>query len=58
MGSNENLVMDFKDAMTREFEMTDLGLLKYFLGLEIRQENFWIFVSQEAYTKAILKKNN
>ena len=40
MGSNKNLVMDFKDAMTWEFEMIDLGLMKYFLGLEIRQGNF------------------
>lgn len=43
MGSNE--VEDFKDAMMREFEMTDLGLMKF--GLEIRQGKFGIFVSQE-----------
>ena len=24
--------------MTREFEMTDLGLMRFFLGLEVRQE--------------------
>ncbi|KAA0058967.1 Tpv2-1c [Cucumis melo var. makuwa] len=37
--------------------MTDLGLMKYFLGLEIRQGNFGIFVSWEAYARNILKKN-
>jgi Reverse transcriptase (RNA-dependent DNA polymerase) len=42
--------------MTKEFEMTDLGLMSYFLGLEVRQENSGIFVSQEAYGKEILKK--
>lgn len=57
MGSNDKMVEDFKDAMMREFEMTDLGLMKYFLGLEIRQGKFGIFVSQEAYAKDILKKN-
>ncbi|KAE8732520.1 Detected protein of unknown function [Hibiscus syriacus] len=34
MGNNEEMIKDFKEAMTREFEMTDLGLMKYFLGLE------------------------
>jgi Reverse transcriptase (RNA-dependent DNA polymerase) len=57
MGNNEEMIKDFKEAMTREFEMTDLGLIKYFLGLEVRQGKSRIFVSQEAYAKDILKKN-
>ena len=36
MGNNVEMIKDFKEAMTREFEMTDLGLMKYFLGLEVR----------------------
>ena len=55
MGSNEKMVKEFKEAMTREFEMTDLGLMKYFLGLEVKQGESGIFVSQEAYAKNILK---
>ncbi|KAG6527467.1 hypothetical protein ZIOFF_009569 [Zingiber officinale] len=47
---------EFKSTMTREFEMTDLGLMKFFLGLEVRQGKTGIFVSQEAYAKEILKK--
>ena len=27
---------EFKAAMTKEFEMTDLGLMKYFLGIEVQ----------------------
>jgi Reverse transcriptase (RNA-dependent DNA polymerase) len=57
MGNNEEMIKDFKEVMTQEFEMTDLGLMKYFLGLEVRQEKSGIFVSQEAYAKDILKKN-
>lgn len=57
MGNNEKMIESFKVAMTQEFEMTDLGLMKNFLGLEIRQGKFGIFVSQEAYAKDILKKN-
>ena len=32
--SNEDsLIADFKTVMKSEFEMTDLGLLRYFLGI-------------------------
>ncbi|KAG6508046.1 hypothetical protein ZIOFF_033401 [Zingiber officinale] len=50
------MLQKFKSTMTREFEMTDLGLMKFFLGLEVRQGKTGIFVSQEAYAKEILKK--
>jgi len=30
-------INDFKTAMKTEFEMTDLGLMKYFLGIEVKQ---------------------
>ncbi|XP_061346732.1 uncharacterized mitochondrial protein AtMg00810-like [Gastrolobium bilobum] len=56
MGNNAKMIQEFKSTMTREFEMTDLGLMKYFLGLEVRQDNSGIFVSQEAYAKEILKR--
>ena len=36
--------------------MTDLGLMSYFLGLEVKQGKDGIFVSQEAYAKEILRK--
>ncbi|XP_058775925.1 secreted RxLR effector protein 161-like [Vicia villosa] len=42
--------------MTREFKMTDLGLMRFFLGLEVRKEETRIFISQEKYAKEILKK--
>ena len=32
MGTNTKMVEDFKKVMMKEFEMTDLGLMKYFLG--------------------------
>lgn len=56
MGNNDEMIEDFKGTMTREFEMTDLGLMKFFLGLEVRQVETGIFISQETYAKEILKK--
>ena len=35
MGTNRRMVEDFKKAMMKEFEMTDLGLMKYFLGFQV-----------------------
>jgi Reverse transcriptase (RNA-dependent DNA polymerase) len=57
MGNNEKMIKEFKEVTTQEFEMTDLGLMKYFLGIQVRQDKIGIFVSQEAYAKDILKKN-
>ena len=40
-----NLSIDmFKSAMKREFEMIDLGLMKYFLGIEVTQNDKGIFI--------------
>ncbi|WVY91926.1 hypothetical protein V8G54_037440 [Vigna mungo] len=55
-GSNTKLIKVFKEAMEKEFEMTDLGLMKYFLGLEVKQSEEGIFISQERYALEILKK--
>ncbi|XP_017239654.1 uncharacterized mitochondrial protein AtMg00810-like [Daucus carota subsp. sativus] len=42
--------------MKREFEMTDLGLLHFFLGKEIKQSNGGFFISQQKYAREVLKK--
>ncbi|KAL0451615.1 UNVERIFIED_CONTAM: Copia protein [Sesamum latifolium] len=47
---------DFKRAMAKEFEMTDIGLMSYYLGIEVKQRDDGIFISQEGYAKEILKK--
>ena len=42
--------------MIAEFEMTNLGELHYFLGIEVWQKEDNIFMSQAKYTWDILKK--
>ncbi|XP_024014050.1 uncharacterized protein LOC112088125 [Eutrema salsugineum] len=52
------MIEDFKTAMKNEFEMSDLGLLNYFLGMEINQQEEGISLSQECYAKKLLEKFN
>ena len=37
-GTNLKMVQEFKRKMMLEFEMTDLGLMRYFLGIQVKQE--------------------
>lgn len=55
MGSCESIVTEFKLSMMKEFEMSDMGLLNYFLGLEVKQGVDGIFLSQKKFAEDLLK---
>ncbi|KAL0379430.1 UNVERIFIED_CONTAM: Retrovirus-related Pol polyprotein from transposon RE2 [Sesamum angustifolium] len=55
-GNNEKMIQDFKEDMMKTFEMSDLGLMHFFLGIEINQEKEGIFICQRKYTETLLKK--
>jgi hypothetical protein len=42
--------------MQTKFDMSMIGELSYFLGLQINQSFAGLFISQEMYLKEILKK--
>ena len=42
--------------MQAEFKMSMIGKLTHFLGLQIRQQDSGIFLSQSKYTKNVVKK--
>src|SRR3954462_12065304 len=42
--------------MSKKYEMSMMGELKFFLGLQIRQQKNGTFISQEKYLKDCLKK--
>nr|GEV82225.1 ribonuclease H-like domain, reverse transcriptase, RNA-dependent DNA polymerase [Tanacetum cinerariifolium] len=46
----------FKTQMEEKFEMCDLGLLAYYLGIEVTQTNDDISIKQSAYVNKILKE--
>ena len=53
---SDRLIVEWKQALAAKFEMKDLGLMHYFLGLEVWQRIDEIFLSQGKYTMEILKK--
>jgi hypothetical protein len=52
----EKLITECKKRLATEFEMKDLGLRHYFLGLEVWQSPERIFLNQGKYTVEILKR--
>jgi len=56
IGSNYELIQQFKDDVLQVFEMTNLGEMSFFLGIEVKQTNGGIFISQKKYAKEILEK--
>ena len=54
--NNPKMFGDFKQTMIKEFEMMDIGLMSYYLKIEIKQGEDGIFVNQEKFARKILKK--
>jgi hypothetical protein len=56
--TDEKLCRKFSDIMSKEYEMSMMGELTFFLGLQIKQTRDGIFISQEKYVKDLLTKFN
>jgi hypothetical protein len=50
------IVQVYVDDMSRNFEMSMMGKLQFFLGLQIKQSKEGTFVHQAKYTKDIVRK--
>ena len=53
--TNDELAHNFSKPMQAEFEMSIIGELNHFIGLQIRQQELGIFISQSKYAKNIVK---
>ena len=53
---NEKEITDCRKRLVEEFEMKDLGLMHYFLKLEVWKISEGIFLNQAKYAMEILKK--
>lgn len=56
VGAKATVVEDFKKQMSSRFEMTDLGELSYYLGIEVQQGNGFIELKQAGYARKVLEK--
>jgi hypothetical protein len=54
--TNQAWVDEFSSIMTKRFEMSMMGELKFFLGFQIKQLKDGTFISQTKYTNDMLKK--
>ncbi|CAL2257015.1 unnamed protein product [Prunus armeniaca] len=57
-GNDESMFRKFKHSMMTEFDMTDLGKMSYFLGLEVLQRSEGIYVCQRKYAQAVPERFN
>nr|GEV86324.1 retrovirus-related Pol polyprotein from transposon TNT 1-94 [Tanacetum cinerariifolium] len=55
--TNLNLSKRFEKLMHIKFEMSMMGELKFFLGIQINQSPYVIFINQTKYAQEILKKH-
>lgn len=53
-GNNDNFIQNLIMQLGQEFAIKDLGLLHYFLGVEIKYFPGGVFLSQQKYTKYLL----
>eukprot|EP00253_Pinus_taeda_P007820 PITA_07820 len=53
---DDQLIMSCKEDLVREFEVKDMGLMYYFLGMEVWQKDGEMFVSQGKYANEILRR--
>ena len=52
----DGLITDTKRKLAVEFEMKDLGMMHYFIGMEVSQSAYGVFLRQGKYVVEILKR--
>lgn len=55
-GNDKDLMIEFKNSMMQTFDTTDMGKMRFFLGIEVLQKPEGIFVCQRKYATDVLKK--
>lgn len=49
-------IQKLKEDLSKEFEIKDIGKLRYFIGIEVAHSKEGIFISQQKYILDLLKK--
>jgi hypothetical protein len=56
-GNSIDDIIQFKAEMQEVFRMSDLGLLSYYLGIEVHQSDSEITLRQAAYAAKLLERS-
>lgn len=54
ISSSGTMLEDFKKEMMVTFSMTNLGVMNFFLGIEVKQSSKGIFIIQSKYIEDLL----
>ncbi|GJS47002.1 putative ribonuclease H-like domain-containing protein [Tanacetum coccineum] len=54
--TKKSLHIEFEKMMHKKFQISSIGELTFFLGLQVKQKEDGIFISQDKYVTEILKK--
>jgi hypothetical protein len=57
IGSDRDNIRSFKEEMAAAFKTSDLGLLHYYLSIEVKQSASGISFSQGSYVMKILERS-
>jgi hypothetical protein len=55
-GDDEQMMLEFKKSMMKVFDITDLGKIRFFLGIEVLQQVNGIYICQRNYAMEVLKR--
>ena len=53
-GGDMEVLRRFKREMSKNFKMSDLGVLSYYIGIKVQQSTAGIIICQSAYAKKLL----
>ncbi|GJY37758.1 putative ribonuclease H-like domain-containing protein, partial [Tanacetum coccineum] len=54
--TKKSLCVEFEQMVHKRFQMSSMGELTFFLGLQVKQKDDGIFISQDKYVADVLKK--
>ncbi|CAM8901506.1 unnamed protein product [Rhodiola kirilowii] len=57
-GTSQSIIDEIKRYIHQKFHIKDLGVLKYFLGLEVARSHTGIFLNQRKYVLELLEDSN
>ena len=55
-GNNDDYIASIKRELKKVFDMTELRLLQYYLGIEVDKKPKHIFISRKKYVGELLSK--